>query len=151
MLLRHVPTQLSTSRRVGEIVKSDYWTSSGLSAWNNSAPTGRISMKFDRVFFPKSVQKIQVSLKSDENNGYCTCRLIYIYEHISSNSSSNEKYFRQNQNMKCKLNNFSSKILPFMWQCAKILYNWSRHRWQYGACALHAGYQRLQTHTHNIQ
>jgi len=41
------------------------------SAWNNSAPTGRIFMKFDFwVFFEKSVQKIQVSLKSDKNNGY---------------------------------------------------------------------------------
>jgi len=34
------------------------------SAWNNPAPTGRI--------FRKSVEKIQVSLKSDKNNGYFT-------------------------------------------------------------------------------
>jgi hypothetical protein len=26
----------------------------------------------------------------------------------------------------------------------------TRHRWQYGACVLHAVYLRLQTHTHNI-
>jgi hypothetical protein len=27
---------------------------------------------------------------------------------------------------------------------------WKGHRWQYGTCALHAGYLRLQTHTHNM-
>jgi len=26
----------------------------------------------------------------------------------------------------------------------------SGHRWQYGVCALRAGYLRLQTHTHNM-
>jgi hypothetical protein len=40
-----------------------------LSAWNNSAPTGRIFMIFDiRLFFEESVEKIQVSLKSDKLN-----------------------------------------------------------------------------------
>ena len=44
-----------------------------LSAWNNSAPTGRIFVKFDiRVFFRKSIEKIQDSLKSDHNNRYFT-------------------------------------------------------------------------------
>jgi hypothetical protein len=44
-----------------------------LSVLNNSAPTGRIFMKFDiRVFLEKSVEKIQVSFKSDKNNGYFT-------------------------------------------------------------------------------
>jgi hypothetical protein len=43
------------------------------STWNNSAPSGRIFMKFDTgVFFGKSVEKIQVSLKSEKNNGYFT-------------------------------------------------------------------------------
>ena len=46
--------------------------------WNNSAPTGRIFMKFDiwRVF-QNSVEKIQVSLKSDNNNGHPI--LLYIF------------------------------------------------------------------------
>ena len=35
-----------------------------------------------------------------------------------------------------------------MW---KMLYNGAGHRWQYGACALDAGYLRLQTHTHNTK
>ena len=37
-------------------------------AWNNSVPTGRIVMKYYIwLFVPKSVEKIQVSLQSDEN------------------------------------------------------------------------------------
>jgi hypothetical protein len=39
-------------------------------------------------------------------------------------------------------------ILPFMRQCGKLLKSGADHRWQYGACALHAGYLSLQTHTH---
>jgi len=35
------------------------------------------------MFQTKTVQKIQVSLKSDKNNGYFTRRPIYIYDHIS--------------------------------------------------------------------
>ena len=39
-----------------------------LSSWNNSAATWRIFIRFDTwIFFRKSVQKIEVSLKSDEN------------------------------------------------------------------------------------
>ena len=50
-------------------------------AWNNSASTGRIFMKFDIwVFFSKSFEKIQVSLKSDKNNGQFTWRPVYIYD-----------------------------------------------------------------------
>ena len=46
-----------------------------LSAWKNSAPFGRIFIKFDiRVFFFKYVEIIQVSLKSDKNNGYVAWR-----------------------------------------------------------------------------
>jgi len=33
------------------------------------------------------VEKIQVSLKSDRNNGYFTSRPMYIYDNISLNSS----------------------------------------------------------------
>ena len=40
-----------------------------LSAWENSAPTGRIFLKLDIwVFLKKAVEKIQVQLKSDKNN-----------------------------------------------------------------------------------
>jgi hypothetical protein len=44
------------------------------------------------VVFRKSVEKIQVSLKSDKNNGYLTWGPIYIFDHISRNSSLNEVF-----------------------------------------------------------
>jgi hypothetical protein len=60
-------------------------------------------------YFPKSVEKIQVSLKSDKNKGYFTWRPMYIYDNISLNSSWNEKCFRQicreNQNIHFMSNN----------------------------------------------
>jgi len=41
-------------------------------------------MKFDIwVFFLKSVAKIQISLKSDKNNGYVAWRPIYVLDRIS--------------------------------------------------------------------
>jgi hypothetical protein len=43
------------------------------SAWNSSAPTGRIFIKFYIWYFFENLQKkIQVSLKSDKNNGHFT-------------------------------------------------------------------------------
>jgi len=44
-----------------------------LSAWNNSAPTGRIFKKFGSgVMFRKTFEKMPVSLKMEKNNGYFT-------------------------------------------------------------------------------
>jgi hypothetical protein len=58
------------------------------SAWNNSAPTGRILMKFCIwAFYPISDEEIQALLKSDKNNGYVTWRRFDIYDSISLNSS----------------------------------------------------------------
>jgi hypothetical protein len=37
--------------------------------------------------FQTYVEKIQVSLKSDKNNGYFTCRPTYIYDNISLSSA----------------------------------------------------------------
>ena len=37
-------------------------------------------------FHRKPVEKIQISLKSDKNNGYITERPIYIFYHTSRNS-----------------------------------------------------------------
>ena len=65
-------------RRVRKIVKSFYQLryvclSVSRSAWNKSATTGRIFIKFWCLnIFGKHVQKIQVSLKSEQNNGYFT-------------------------------------------------------------------------------
>jgi hypothetical protein len=58
------------------------------STWNNTAPIVRIFTKFDIwAYFKKSVEKIQVSLKSDKYNSYCTWRPMYIYDYIWLNSS----------------------------------------------------------------
>jgi hypothetical protein len=38
-------------------------------------------------FLYDSVEKIQVSLKYDKNNGYSTWRRMYIYDNISPNYS----------------------------------------------------------------
>jgi hypothetical protein len=55
--------------------------------WNNSAPIGRIFIKFDILsIFRKSVDNIQVLLTSDKNNGHLTQRPKNIYN-ISLNSS----------------------------------------------------------------
>jgi hypothetical protein len=54
------------------------------SAWSNSATTGRICYL---SLFRKSVKKIQVSLKSDNNNWHFTWRHFHFYDNISLNSS----------------------------------------------------------------
>ena len=69
--------------------------------------------------FRKTVDKIQVLLKSDKNNGYFSYRPMYIYN-TSPNSSYNQKRFRQKSQRKPKHIIyveelfFSLKILPFM-------------------------------------
>ena len=56
----------------------------------------------------KSVEKIQVSLNSGKNNGYCTWRPVYIYDNISLSSCYNENCFKksckENQNTRFMFN-----------------------------------------------
>ena len=95
-------------RRLRKIAKSDYQLrhvcpSISLSAWNNSAATGRIFVYFQFLnIFRKSVEKIRVSLKSDKNNRCFTWTPIYIFDHVSPGSSENENFsdknYRENQN-----------------------------------------------------
>jgi len=59
-------------------------------------PLNGFSWSFIFDYFQESVQKIQVFLKSDKNNGRFTWRSVYIYNSISINSSWNKKCFRQN-------------------------------------------------------
>jgi len=106
--------------------------------------------------FRKSVQKIHVSLKPDENKRYFTWRPKYIYTIPRSFTlimrNIADKSCRENQNTHFVLRKiFFKKIVPFMRKCGKILYSEVRHRWQYGACALHAGYLRLQMHIRNVK
>ena len=47
--------------------------------WSNSAPIGRIFMKFYIwIFFKKCVGKIQILLKSDKNSGYYAWRPMHV-------------------------------------------------------------------------
>jgi hypothetical protein len=39
----------------------------------------------------------------------------------------------------CMFSNLLWEMVPFMRYCGKILQSRTGHRWQYGACALHAG------------
>ena len=56
-----------------------------LSAWNNSAPTRRIFMKFDIwVSFENLSRKIKVALYSDKNNGNLKWRTVFVLYHIRS-------------------------------------------------------------------
>jgi uncharacterized membrane protein YhaH (DUF805 family) len=76
-------------RRVRKTAKSGYNLRRVCpSVWNNSAPTGRIFVKFYIwVFFWEYVENIQVSLKSDKNNGYFAWWPAYVCDSMSLNSS----------------------------------------------------------------
>ena len=71
----------------------------------------------------ESDEKIQVSLKSDKNNGYFALRPMYIYDSVSLRSSYNgtvsNKVCRENQSIHFMFNNFFPKIVPFMRKCRK--------------------------------
>jgi hypothetical protein len=55
-----------------------------------------------------------------------------------------DKICTENQNTTFIFNDRFSKIVLFMRSCGKILQSGTGHRWQYGACALHTVYLRLQ-------
>jgi hypothetical protein len=61
-----------------------------------------------------------------------------------------DKPYRENQNTYFMFNNFFTKIVPFMTSRGKNIVEQAGHRERYGACALHAGYLRLQIHIQNI-
>ena len=73
------------------------------SAWNKIASHW---MDVHKIWclriFRKSVAKIQVPLKSDNNNRYFTWSPIYSYDYISLNSTQNEKCVRQKLQGKSK-------------------------------------------------
>ena len=67
------------------------------------------------------------------NSGNNIAKLFIEWESISGQTC------RENKNQHFKLPFFFPKIAPFMRQCGKILEFQTGHRWQYGACASHAG------------
>ena len=101
------------------------------SAWNNSSPTVQI---FYGIWYLsiiwKSVEKIQVSLKSDWNNGHFTC--MQIYDNILLNSSWNEKCFWQ------KMWRKSKHILCSIFFFPKIMSLWNNvEKWSTDRHATH--------------
>ena len=65
-----------------------------------------------RRFFEKSIQKIQVWLKSDKNKGYFTWRHIRIYDIISLTYPWNEKCFRE---ISCRRENQNTHFMYRLW------------------------------------
>jgi hypothetical protein len=113
--------------------------SSGLSipppTWSNSSPTGRIFMEFVTwVFFRKSVENIQISVKFGNNNRHFICRPMYIYSNIRSvhlrmrNVSVTNSRQNQNTHFTRMYNNFEMKVVPFMRQRGKIWCSRTGHR-----------------------
>ena len=105
-------------RRVREIAKSDYYLRhvcpsvclyvrpSVRIEWLGSHWTNFHENWYLDIFEKKkSVEKIQVSWKSDSNNRYFTWSPIYIYDHISPSSSRMKNYSEKicRENRKSKL------------------------------------------------
>ena len=104
------------------------------------------------MIFRKSVEKFQFSLKSDKNKGYFTWRPTYIL--IISRSfllrmrNVSDKSCRENQNTQFVFSNFFFfRKLCRLWENLEKSWRAGQVRWQYGACALQAGYLKLQIHT----
>jgi hypothetical protein len=106
-------------------------------------------MKFEIwLFFETLSRKLNVSLKSDKNDGYFTWRPIYIFNQSRSvllrMRNVSDKNCRENQNNLYVIPIFlKSYLYGIMWK--NILLLDRPHIWQYGACAMHDGYLSLQT------
>ena len=118
-------TASAVLRRVHKIAKSDLASSclSCLLASNGLALTGWIFMKFYIwVFFKKKpVEKIQVSLKLEKNNGFFTWRAVYIFgwsRSLLRMRNVTDKSFRENQKTHFMFNNFVLKnnVIEIMWK-----------------------------------
>jgi hypothetical protein len=106
--------------------------------------------------FRKSVEKIEISLKSDKNNGYFhedlgTFMTIFSSFFLRMRSVS-DKGCRDDQNTRFRFTNFFCVENGALYE---IVENYdtagqATDGWQYGAVALRAGYIRLQTHIQNI-
>jgi len=96
------------------------------SAWNNSAPTGRIFIKFDiRGFFENLLRnfkfhenrkRVKGTLHEDRYTFLIISRSLLLRMRNVS-----DKSCRENQNTNFVFSNGFSKIAPFMRKCGKIL------------------------------
>jgi hypothetical protein len=125
------------------------------SAWNNSAPTGRIFSKFDIWAFLENLsRKFKFRLNRTIITG--TLRedrytfVIIPRSFLLRMRNVWDKCCRENQNAHFVLNNFYRKSRRLWDNVEKYGIGQTGRIWQYGACALHVGYLRLQTHTRGI-
>ena len=111
--LNTVWAECTDFRSICKIAKSDYQLRHGCpsdrqSAWNNSAPKGRIIMKFDiRRIFENLSRKFKFHLKSEKEKGSLhqhqyTFKIIYTSLLLRRRNAS-DKMFRENQNTHFKL------------------------------------------------
>jgi hypothetical protein len=141
------PTDYCASfRRVRKLKKKRRLASSCLSVRPSVRMEQTIRLPLDGfswnlIIFRKSVQKIQIPLKPDKNNGYFIWRLVYIYDF-------NEFFlecevFQKKYVQSIKTHVFCSITFPpqnrAVWDNGKIWHIRTGHRWQYGACAFHGG------------
>jgi len=153
--IRNKPYSLLGEFAKNRKVTTNFVMSVCLVAQNNSIPTGRIFMTFDVWVFSKIFPNFQVTLKLDTHNRYFTSRPIYIFMIVAPSiilrmRNTSDKSCGENQNTHFTLDFFffeNHAVYVIMWKNQVEL---AGHKWQNGACALHAGYLRLQTHTHNM-
>ena len=116
-----------------------------LSARNNYAHIGRVSLKTDvSIFFENPSKKFKFRWNLTRIKGTVLkdrhTFMSYIAELCGMRNIS-DKIGRENQTrILCSTDSFFSlsKMVPFMTWNGGILYSRTGHRWQYGACALNA-------------
>jgi len=101
--------------------------------------------------FRKSVQKIEVSLRSDKNKGHFKWRPIHIFFPYLAHFFLQWEMFQTKVVEKNKTHVLCS-IFVFrksfrLWDNLETYCTAVQATWLYGACALHAGYLRPQIHT----
>ena len=127
--VRGVASVLGAFTRLRKVTTSFSKLSVRPSAWNNSAPTGRIFKRFRYEYFSKSADKTRVRLKPDKNNGYFTWRPMYIMTISRWMRTVSDKSCRENQNTHFMLNNFFLPQSRHIWDnvqkhgSARLQYN----------------------------
>jgi hypothetical protein len=150
-------------RNVRKIAKSDYYLryvcpSVRLSAWNNSALTGRVFVKFDIwVFFEKMSGKFKfhynlTRITDTLHEGLRTYMVLSrwilprmrdiwakVVQKIHTHILYSVTFFSENR-----------ALYEIMWK-NMVQPDRPRMTIQHSACVLYAGYLRLQTHTQNFR
>ena len=115
------------------------------SAWNNSAPSGRIFMKFDISVFLENLTRITGSVHEDR------CTLFIIPRSILLRMRSiSDKMFRENWNTQFMFNSLFRKSCRLCDNVEKHCRAGEATDDSNDACTLHAGRLSLHTHTQNM-